>query len=410
MRLGGGRKGRFALAAVTSLATVSAFTLAGLPARATGLTASIGSQPVQAPLNVNGRHVFWPSNVNTGSATVSPSTYNNLIYHGGAVETAPKVYVVFWGSEWDNTAGPSYNIPATNPGTGADYTLGELQNYITTFFSGVGTTPSGTPTPPAGTGPGTTGAGWNNIQTQYCQGGTIGDVTCGAGTTPVTNPSAVLGGTWVDDTPADAPPQVIATLGLAENLNVALDPVAAEAVRAANKFGITGDPNATVFVYAPPGRDVTGFYPVPYYCGYHTEVQPSNLTNSATGLRYAFIPYLLDIDLNSTYAAVGSCGMNYVNKVNDSAGHGVFDGFSIVSGHEYAEAVTDPDNWPPNVQDGWNDYQTSENGDKCAWMAPGSGTGAATNMFTATTGQYFAVQGLWSNAASGGTGGCAVTY
>jgi len=100
--------------------------------------------------------------------------------------------------------------------------------------------------------------------------------------------------------------------------------------------------------------------------------------------------------------------MNYVNKTDDAAGHGIFDGFSIVSGHEYAEAVTDPDNWPPNVQDGWNDVQTSENGDKCAWMQPGT-TGGATNLYNAG-GQYFAVQGLWSNAASGGAGGCADSF
>jgi hypothetical protein len=47
-------------------------------------------------------------------------------------------------------------------------------------------------------------------------------------------------------------------------------------------------------------------------------------------------------------------------------GHGVFDGYSIVVGHEYAEAVTNPDNFAA-VQDGWNDAQTSETGDKCAW-------------------------------------------
>jgi hypothetical protein len=42
------------------------------------------------------------------------------------------------------------------------------------------------------------------------------------------------------------------------------------------------------------------------------------------------------------------------------------DGWSIVTGHEYAEAVTDPDNFLSD-QDGWNDAQGNENGDKCAW-------------------------------------------
>jgi len=60
--------------------------------------------------------------------------------------------------------------------------------------------------------------------------------------------------------------------------------------------------------------------------------------------------------------------MNSVNVISDDFGHGVFDGYSIVVGHEYAEAVTDPDNFASD-QDGWNDVQGSENGDKCAWTS-----------------------------------------
>ncbi len=59
--------------------------------------------------------------------------------------------------------------------------------------------------------------------------------------------------------------------------------------------------------------------------------------------------------------------MHNVNATSDAFGNGIFDGYSIVTGHEYAEAVTDPDNFA-SVQDGWNDAQGSENGDKCAWL------------------------------------------
>src|SRR6266436_960448 len=94
----------------------------------------------------------------------------------------------------------------------------------------------------------------------------------------------------------------------------------------------------------------------------------------------------------------GGCGMNSVNVIGDSFGHGVFDGYSIVTGHEYAEAVTDPDNFA-SVQDGWNDAQGSENGDKCAW------TGLANVPMDNRT--SFAVQPLWSNKAFDVTGqGC----
>ena len=53
--------------------------------------------------------------------------------------------------------------------------------------------------------------------------------------------------------------------------------------------------------------------------------------------------------------------MHIVNATSNSFGNGIFDGWSIVIGHEYSEAVTDPDNFFA-IQDGWNDAQTSENG------------------------------------------------
>jgi hypothetical protein len=91
--------------------------------------------------------------------------------------------------------------------------------------------------------------------------------------------------------------------------------------------------------------------------------------------------------------------MHNVNATSDAFGNGIFDGYSIATGHEYAEAVTDPDNFA-SVQDGWNDDQTSENGDKCAWM---------NTQNIALGGHKFAVQPLWSNKAFDATGnGCVV--
>ena len=58
--------------------------------------------------------------------------------------------------------------------------------------------------------------------------------------------------------------------------------------------------------------------------------------------------------------------MHNVNATSNAFGNGIFDGWSIVTGHEYSEAVTDPDNIA-SWQDGWLDAQGSENGDKCAW-------------------------------------------
>jgi hypothetical protein len=63
-----------------------------------------------------------------------------------------------------------------------------------------------------------------------------------------------------------------------------------------------------------------------------------------------------------------------------------------VSGHEYAEAITDPRNG------GWYDSSGSENADKCVWTfgAP---------LLTLTNGSQWKIQGNWSNAAfNAGTG------
>jgi hypothetical protein len=86
-----------------------------------------------------------------------------------------------------------------------------------------------------------------------------------------------------------------------------------------------------------------------------------------------------------------------VNAKDDAFGHGYLDSYTLASGHEFAEAETDPDSFP--FQDGWNDYQTSENGDKCAYFD-------AANLHVGSL--YWAVQPLWSNEANGGFGGCAM--
>ena len=64
-----------------------------------------------------------------------------------------------------------------------------------------------------------------------------------------------------------------------------------------------------------------------------------------------------------------------------------------VTGHELAEAVTDPAS--PGA---WYDGAGSENGDKCAWTFGGP-------LVTLSNGAQFKVQGEWSNAAyNAGTG------
>ncbi len=304
------------------------------------------------PTTVGAAHILWGQGHYNSDAQFNQ---DQMIYHGGAVETTQAVYLVYWGPKWKDgfsaTAG------------GFTYTQATAQRYIQGFFANVG------------------GSAWNGVQTQYCQGAAIGAVNCNGylGAQFVQNSTHVLKGVWVDPSPV---PSNIVTTGLVENETN--DPIAQEALRAVSHFGY--NVNATYFVMAQPGTTATAYGSV--YCAYHSETSHAL---GARGARYAFMPYVPEQG--------AGCGVNSVNKTNDAFGHGYLDGYSIVAGHEYAEAVTDPDNYN-GTQDGWNDPQTNENGDKCAWSG-------LQNI--ALAGQSYAVQPMWSNAAKGGKGGCAVS-
>jgi serine protease len=300
------------------------------------------------PRVVNGKHVMWGR-----GAAAEQASANNLIYHGGPVLTAPAVFVVYWGPQWQ--AGFT-----TTHGT-STYSSATIQNYVNTFFNTLGGSP------------------WSGVQTQYCQGASVGFACTGqAGVAFITNPTGQLHGVWTDPSPV---PANIVTTGLVSNLTT--DPLEAEAARAAQHFGY--DANATYFIFTPPGITATLYGSV--YCAYHSE------TNRLVSppVRYSFLPFVPEQG--------AGCGANSVNAQDDAFGHGYLDGYSIVAGHEYEEAITDPGNIS-GFQDGWNDATTSENGDKCAWTG-------LQNITLA--GQTFAVQPMWSNEANAGQGACAVT-
>lgn len=329
---------------------------------------AFGGRNAAADPLTNAKHFFWGAGTPLAQ-TAADSASNDLIYHGGnagpgaiGVETTPAVYLVWWGPQWADGF-------TTEDTDGKMYSSKTLQNYLKSFFQNVG------------------GSGWANIQTQYCNMALPGTTSCVGGAGFVTNPTHQLKGVWTDPSPV---PSDIIGLGLAENL--VDDPIATEAQRAAAHFGT--NPQATYIILTPPSTIATG---QPVYCGYHTQTTSIDGLGNRSTIQYAFIPWL-----NENWPGVGvtGCGMHNVNATSDSFGNGVFDGYSIVTGHEYAEAVTDPDNIASN-QDGWNDIQGSENGDKCAWM---------NTQNIALGGNNFAVQPLWSNEAYDATGnGCVVS-
>lgn len=329
----------------------------------------VGAADSDASPLTNPKHFFWAQGQTTTVGVDPNALTSDLIYHGGnagpgaiGVEQKPAVYLVWWGPEWKTGF-------TTADTSGALYSSKVLQTYVQSFFQNVGGSP------------------WANIQTQYCADALAGATNCVGGAGFVTNPKGQLKGVWTDPTPV---PSDIVTLGLAENL--VDDPIASEAVRAVQHFGY--NPDATYIILTPPSSIGTG---EPYYCGYHTQTSTVDGLGNTERVQYAFIPWL-----NQNWPGIGSggCGMHNVNATSDAFGNGVFDGYSIVTGHEYAEAVTDPDN-VASVQDGWNDAQTSENGDKCAWL---------NTQNIALGGHPFAVQPLWSNKAFDTTGnGCVVS-
>jgi hypothetical protein len=314
----------------------------------------------------NPKHFFW-----AGQTPTPDQLTNDIIYHGGnagpgaiGIQKVPAVYLIYWGTEWATGF-------TTNDSDGRPYSSSTLQNYLNSFFANVGGSP------------------WADVQTQYCRNVLAGTTSCAGipGADYVTNPRHQLKGVWTDPTPV---PSEIVNLGLAENL--VDDPIAMEAMRASAHFRY--DPDATYIVMTPPRTIGTG---QPVYCGYHTQTTSIGGFGNPYRIEYSFIPFL-----NMDWPGFGTegCGMHNVNATSNKFGNGIFDGYSIVVGHEYSEAVTDPDNFF-SIQDGWNDDTTSENADKCSWYH---------DQNIALGGHQFAVQPTWSNEAfDAGLDGCAVS-
>lgn len=299
------------------------------------LAVAAAPSPVSAapPSGVPAHHRDHPR----ATGAVPAATSGNLLYNGGSVLTAPRVYLTFWGPEW--AAGFS----------SGGYSSATAENYLSAFFTRVGGSP------------------WAQTDAQYCQTTNAipvatGSQSCPAGATHAANPSNILAGTWVDSGHAvPASP---------------LDPdIAAEARAAVNHFGF--NPQAMYFLMSPPGKSQSGFGSS--WCAWHGSDYASGVGQWA----YTYLPFQPD--------AGAKCGVNSVNAVSDSFGHGYFDGYSVIAGHEFAETVTDPF---PNS--GWVDSSGNENGDKCQWQGIGNVTFGD---------QYFAMQPTWSNAISG----CAMT-
>ncbi|MBV9337195.1 MAG: hypothetical protein JO243_15040 [Solirubrobacterales bacterium] len=220
------------------------------------------------------------------------------------IASAPKVYLVFWGSQWGSES-PNADWYATYSGDPSG-----VAPRLQAFFKGLGTG----------------GETWSGVVTQYCQDAGTNTDSCPASSLQrVGYPwGGALAGVW-EDTSAAAPSSATA------------HQMAVEAVSAAEHFGNTttaANSAAVYMIVSPTGTHPEGF-PGPF-CARHDYTSDPGLndgpvsTSWGTPIPYINMPYLPDVGT--------ACGANDVNP----GAAGALDGVTIEAGHEYAETLTDP--------------------------------------------------------------------
>jgi hypothetical protein len=236
----------------------------------TALSASASTSWSSKPAaRSSGMHIFRPFGY--AHHVKSAGSSNNLYYHGGVsdgaagtigVETAPKVYLVFWGSQWSSDPSGEAGI---------------LENFLGSAGS----------------------SSWLNTVTQYCQGVASGTVSCTGGT-PAGNQAGMLAGAWYDN-------------GVKAPKRPNQSALASEAVKAAGHFGnTTATSNSSVqyVVATAHGYNASGFGSS--YCAWH-----SSASSSYGDIAYTNLPYITD--------AGASCGANF-NGLGADAGITIVEG------------------------------------------------------------------------------------
>ncbi|MDH6131552.1 hypothetical protein P3T37_000921 [Kitasatospora sp. MAA4] len=278
-----------------------------------------------------------------------PADTGKLTYHGGPVQHTPRVFVVYWGSQWGS--GGITNDPAGEAPLQRD------------FLNGLGTPHDN----------------WSSSVTQYCSGIPAGSADCSGATDFAGRASFYsLLGIWLDDSaPAPAAPSSA--------------DIQAEAVKVALRFGLNQS-ETQIVIDSPTGVVPAGFAAgtAGGYCAWHD----SATLPDGSQISYTNMPYVSD--------AGAACGAGAVDP-GDSGVNPATEGVTEVGGREWAESVTNPI-VEPNAT-GWatdNDAGT-DSADKCS-------SDRSTYGLVTLGGQKFAVQPLWSNNAANGAGGCDLYY
>jgi len=282
----------------------------------------------------------------------------------GVVTTQPRVYLVFWGSQWgtESTSG-GYQVFSGDPNG--------MAPFLEAFYSGLGSN----------------NELWSADATQYCQGVTTGSVSCPSSAAHAPYPSgSVLAGVWEDTsyTPPTGPPMDPSTPGATGTQ------LAQEAANAAIYFNDSSD-GAQYIIVSPTGANPDSWAdPSTGYCAYHGNSGSSFYNGAVTGPDVPFtnLPYIPD-----SYAIYYTgCSGGQVPTPND------LEGVTYSAAHEYYETLTDP--YPSS---GWTDNGGYEVADKCDYLDAGL-PGAETSLVLSTG--SFPVPGMWSNQLNKGKGGC----
>jgi len=311
-----------------------------------------GAVPTLAQLGK--MHAWAKGHASPPQATAVGTTAGRTLYFQGGstqngqaaqavVSSTPKVYLVFWGSQW----GTQSTNASGNLTFSGDYDA--AAPAAQGRFKGLGTG----------------GEQWSGVMTQYCDGSlvAVNATSCPAGAPHIGYPTGgALAGVWYDN--ASAEPQSATGTQLGN-----------EAVAAASHFGnlsAASNRYAQYIVISAPGTNPDNYQSGNAGCAWHSDAY----TASNVEIAFTNQPYNMDTNF---------CGKDFLSS------SGTLDGFTMTLGHEYAETLTDQypsSGWvSPTATDG------GENGDDCAWIS--SGQGAAGYVATGT-GSY-AMQSTWSN-------------
>jgi Putative Ig domain len=347
------------------LVGAAALAVAALPAIASASPSHTGGNPYSPANGHPYRHgAFATSEQKTAMQTwarshafkATAATGPQTLSYGGGVDGigvtsgTPKVYLVFWGTQWGTQSTDSGgNLTFSN-----DTSAGAP--YLQKMFKGLGTN----------------NELWSGVMTQYCDGSTVanGATTCPAGAPHVGYPTGGnLSGVWYDNSASE--PTAASALQLGN-----------EAVKAASHFGNTSAASnryAQYVILSAKGLNPDN-YKTGGFCAWHDYNGDVGAASSVGDVAFTNMPYVMDQG--------ASCGAGFVNSP------GTLDGYSMVEGHEYAETVTDQ-----NPAGGWTNHVTGssdngqENADECAWISSGQGASANVALSTGT----FAMQSTWSN-------------